>query len=248
MTVKAPAVTSLRLSKLSANQVQIRWDEVGANFYYFVEIAETKTANGEAIPRNSYRWTNLGYTADNNFFESGLNSLTTYMMRVATAAEGFEQSDWRYTEEFETFEINAYTFQHMIEMQLANEFISEKFTKNNTNYVDFNNDTIMAALMSESFQFSPAYTDVSSIRNFIIGENQYHEIQGHIQDVCKDINRVYLMESEGILYLFERFQPIVKVSNDKGQTWKAVKLLNDRVGYPLSRTVYYQSEYTTYLL
>ncbi|WPK18013.1 hypothetical protein [Escherichia phage BYEP02] len=56
------------------------------------------------------------------------------------------------------------------------------------------------------------------------------------------------MESEGILYLFERYQPVVKVSNDKGQTWKAVKLFNDRVGYPLSKTVYYQSANTTYVL
>lgn len=46
MTVKAPSVTSLRISKLSANQVQVRWDDVGANFYYFVEIAETKTDSG----------------------------------------------------------------------------------------------------------------------------------------------------------------------------------------------------------
>ncbi|MEW5208299.1 hypothetical protein, partial [Bacillus cereus] len=49
-------------------------------------------------------------------------------------------------------------------------------------------------------------------------------------------------------YLFERYQPVVKVSNDKGQTWKAVKLFNDRVGYPLSKTVYYQSANTTYVL
>lgn len=47
MTVKAPSVTSLRISKLSANQVQVRWDDVGANFYYFVEIAETKQTRGK---------------------------------------------------------------------------------------------------------------------------------------------------------------------------------------------------------
>lgn len=248
MTVKAPAVTSLRISKLSANQVQIRWDDVGANFYYFVEIAETKTADGEIIPPASYRWINLGYTPDSNWFESSLDPLTSYIIRVSTAAEGFERSDWVYTEIFESFQTNAYTFQHMIEMQLANTFIREKFTNNNMAYVDFNNDTIMAALMNESFQFSPAYADISSIKNFIIGENEYHEIQGSIQQVCHDINRVYLMESEGILYLFERYQPVVKVSNDKGQTWKSVKLFNDRVGYPVSRTVYYQTGYTTYVL
>lgn len=248
MTVKAPSVTSLRISKLSANQVQVRWDDVGANFYYFVEIAETKTNSGENLPSDQYRWINLGYTANSSFFFDDADPLTSYVIRVATAAQDFEQSDWVYTEEFETFATNAYTFQNMIEMQLANKFIQEKFTLNNSDYVNFNNDTIMAALMNESFQFSPSYVDVSSISNFIIGENEYHEIQGSIQQVCKDINRVYLMESEGILYLFERYQPVVKVSNDKGQTWKAVKLFNDRVGYPLSKTVYYQSANTTYVL
>lgn len=248
MTVKAPSVTSLRISKLSANQVQVRWDDVGANFYYFVEIAETKNASGTNIPEAQLRWLNLGYTAESSFFYNTTDPLTSYKIRVGTAAQEFEQSDWVYTEAFETFATNAYTFQHMIEMQLANKFIQEKFTLNNQDYVNFNNDTIMAALMNESFQFSSSYVDVSSISNFIIGENEYHEIQGTIEQVCKDINRVYLMESDDVLYLFERYQPIVKVSNDKGQTWQAVKLFNDRVGYPLSKTVYYQSDNTTYVL
>lgn len=248
MTVKAPTVTSLRITKLSANQVQIEWDDVGANFYYFIELAETHDAAGEVIPPAAYSWINLGYTADNKFFDSSnIKPLSFYKLRVATAAEGFEQSEWVTTEEFQTFETNAFSFQTMLEMTLANKFIKEKFTLNNE-YVNFNNDTIMGALMGESFVYSPDYTDVSAISNFIIGENEYHEIQGSIAPVCQDINRVYLMESEGVLYLFERYQMVVKVSNDKGQTWKSVKLLNDRVGYPLSRTVYYQSDNTTYLL
>jgi hypothetical protein len=44
--IQAPFVTSLRIDKLSANQVSIRWDEVGANFYYFVEITETHNIDG----------------------------------------------------------------------------------------------------------------------------------------------------------------------------------------------------------
>lgn len=249
MTTKAPSITSLRISKLSAHQVQIKWDDVGANFYYFVELAETRAVNGDIISPSKYRWQSLGYTGDNSFFESSsINPNRYYKLRVATAAEGFTQADWVTTEEFQTFATNAYSFETMLEMTLAAEFIKQKFTNNNNNYVNFNNDTIVAALMSESFAYSPAYTDVSAVSNFIIGEDEYHEIQGSIQSVCKDINRVYLMESEGVLYLFERYQPVVKVSNDKGQTWKSVKLLNDRVGYPISRTVYYQSENTTYLL
>ena len=49
MTVKAPSVTSLRITKLSANQVQIKWDDVGANFFYFVELAETRNSTGSVV-------------------------------------------------------------------------------------------------------------------------------------------------------------------------------------------------------
>ncbi|ADI96402.1 gp7 baseplate wedge initiator [Acinetobacter phage Ac42] len=241
MIVKAPYVTSLEISKLSANHVEITWDDVGSNFFYFVEITETRNDIG-------IQWVNLGYTADRKYFFSDLDPDTYYKMRVAVAAEGFEQSDWMETEEFQSFTENAYTFELMTEMSLISKFISEKFTKNNQSYVDFNKDVIMASLVNEEFQFSPNYEHISSMSNFIIKENEYHEIQGSIEKVCTDINRVYLMESNDVLYLFERYQPIVKVSNDKGQTWKAVKLLNDRVGYPISPTVFSQTASTSYVL
>lgn len=249
MTVKAPSVTSLRITKLSANQVQLKWDDVGANFFYFVELAETRDTDGEVIPPASYVWRNLGYTSGNEFFEDKfLLPLSRYVMRVSVAAERFEQSNWVQTEEFETFETNAYTFDTMLEMTLAKKFVEEKFVNDNESYVDFNRDTVVASLMDEEFAFSPDYTNAASVDNFILREEEYHEIQGKITALCKDINRVMLMESEGILYLFERFQSVVKVSNDKGQTWQTVRLLNDRVGNPVSKNVYYQTKNTTYLL
>ena len=249
MTVKAPSVTSLRITKLSANQVQIKWDDVGANFYYFVELADARDVQGNPLSPEQLVWRNLGYVSDNQFFEDTyLSPSSFYFMRVSVAAEGFERSNWVQTEEFETFKNNAYTFETMLEMTLSKQFIQEKFVNDNMSFIDFNRDSVVASLMDESFAFSADYTNVASIDNFILREEEYHEIQGNITAVCKDINRVMLMESDGILYLFERFQPIVKVSNDKGQTWKAVRLLNDRVGNPVSKNVYYQTRTTTYLL
>lgn len=248
MTVKAPSVTSLRIDKLSANQVSIKWDDVGSNFYYFVEIAQI-TENGVHIPTRDLIWRDLGYTADNEWFEQEyIRPLTSYQMRVSVAAMGFERSDWEYTEEFETFATNAYTFEHMREFSLANKFIEEKFTNNNQRYINFNNDAIMASLMSEDFTWTSAYSHLSSISNYVLQEDQYHEIQGPIQAVCVDQNRTMLAELGGVLYLFERFQPMVKVSNDKGQNWYYIRLFNERIGNPVSRTVYYQTDTTTYVL
>ena len=237
--INAPEVTSLAIKKLSANSVELSWDDVGENFYYLVEISK---------PSEQGPWTSLGYVNDNRFFTSALIPLTHYKLRVSVTSEGFEQSRWIETEEFETFENNAYTFETMNELTLNKKFIQEKFLKGNTEYVDFNSDVIMAALTNESFQYSDAYSHISQMSNFIIKEDRYHEIQSSIESVCRDKDRMYLMEDHGVLYLFERYQNIVKVSNDKGQNWFAVKLLNDRVGYPLSSTVFYQNSNTSYVL
>lgn len=240
MTVKAPQITSLTISKLSANNLQLTWDDVGENFYYLVEMAKAGAG--------SLTWQPLGYTADNSWFSSDLTPLTEYVFRIAVASEGFTQSDWVMTEQFETFELNAYSFETMNELTLNKKFIEEKFIKGNNDYVNFNTDVVYAALTNEAFTYSDGYSHISQMSNFIIKENEYHEIQGDVTPICRDINRMYLMEDSGVLYLFERWQPLVKVSNDRGQTWQAVKLLNDRVGWPLSKTVFYQSETTNYVL
>ncbi len=241
MSIKAPPITSLAISKLSANSMQLTWDDIGDNFYYLVEMAKTRDSGPIA-------WISLGYTANNSWFSSDLSPSTYYKFRIAVAAEDFDQSDWEETEEFETFEQNAYTFEVMNELTLNKNFINEKFIKGNNNYVNFNTDVIKAALTNESYTYSDAYTHISQMSNYIIKENEYHEIQGDITTICRDLDRMYLMEDDGVLYLFERWQNLVKVSNDKGQTWRAVKLMNDRVGWPLSKTVFYQSDTTNYVL
>src|SRR5699024_2872101 len=98
------------------------------------------------------------------------------------------------------------------------------------------------------FNFTPAYSHLSSISNYVLKADRFHEIQGSIQAVCKDPKRSILMELGGVLYLLERFQSTAKVSNDKGQNWHYIRLFNDRVGNPVSRMVHYQTETTTYVL
>ena len=233
----APIVTSFEISKLSGNHIELTWDDVGENFFYVVDVLDLK----------SNTWQNFGYTETNTWFTDSLEFNKPYKIRVKTVAEGFTDSAWVETEEFTTFPTNAYKFTMDQQLTLSNEFIKVKFAQNQY-HTNFKKDVVQAALMQERFQFSPYYTNVSAVKNFIIVDNEYHEIQGEISKVCKDKERVYLMESDGIIYLFERYQNIVKVSNDKGQTWIAIKLLNDRIGYPLSRTVFYQNISTNFVL
>ncbi|WKW84393.1 baseplate wedge subunit [Aeromonas phage GomatiRiver_11] len=242
MIIKAPAVTSLKINILSANQVYIKWDDVGSNFYYIVQLAQTRT--GGAI-----NWNPLGITPDNEWFEdSVIQADTYYKLRVRVSGKGFEMSDWVETEEFQTFSENAYYISTMKEFTPAASFIKEKFTLNNNNYVNFNTDVIMASLMTSDFVFSPQFTNATNIADKFVKDENYHEIQGYIEPVCLDIDRTMLGEIDGVLYLFERFQPVAKVSNDKGQNWQYYKAFNGRVGNPVSRTVIYQSSTTTYVL
>lgn len=246
--IKAPSITSLRVDKLAANFVYLKWDDVGMDFYYVVELARSRDMDGTIIPDEELIWTQLGYSYENEWFSDQVAPNTRYKFRIQTTHEGFEPSDWVISDELWTFDENAYAYTTMREFTPADSFINEKFAKNNRDYVDFNDDVIMASLMVEDFVYSPLYSDVSQISDKILKQESYHEIQDHIEHVCNDIDRTFLVYSNGLLYLFERFQNMAKVSNDKGQTWYYYKALNDRVGNPVSRTVAYQSANTTYVL
>lgn len=240
MILKAPPVTSLKIKTLAATKIHVTWDDVGSNFYYIVEITRTREGAGS--------WNTAGITPNEEWFETSLQADTFYKFRVRVAGAGFEMSDWVETEEFQTFSENLYTIFTMKEFTPAATFIKEKFAKNNNNYVNFNTDVIMASLMGEGFVFSPQFADATNLADKVIVDENYHEIQGYIEAVCADIDRTMLAEIDGVLYLFERFQPMAKVSNDKGQNWKYYRAFNGRVGNPVSRTVVYQTSTTTYVL
>ena len=239
--IKAPKVISLDIKKLSANHVILEWDDVGSNFYYFIEVAEFK--DGEDVI-----WKNLGYINKNTFYIDTVKPNRVYQVRVSVASEGFNPSDWTYSEKFRTFEQNLYNFTKMYEMNFAEQFLNEKFVRNNIGYVDFNNDVVMASLMEDDFQFSPKMGHISLVSDKIIKKNEYHELNGDVTEICKDINRVMVGYINDIYYVLERFQTVARVSNDKGQSWKLVNLVEGRVGDPISDTAMYQNGTTSYIL
>ncbi|AHY25411.1 baseplate wedge subunit [Serratia phage PS2] len=246
--IRAPSITSLAIAKLSANYVHLTWDDVGSNFYYVVEVAETHDSLGGVIAPENYVWQQLGYTAKNEWFDSEVRPDTYYVFRIQTVGEGFARAKWVTTEEFQTFKTNAYTIEKMRQFNVSNVFVENKLTNNDMDYINFNRDILHAALMKENYVFSPFIGDISSVRDSIVREGNYHEIQENISVVCNDPDRNMIAEIDGIIYLFERWQPVVKVSNDKGLTWKYYKALNGRVGNPVARNCVYQSKDATYVL
>ena len=239
MIIKAPEITSLRIAKLGAHFSYFTWDNVGANFAYVVEF-ETQS--------NKNTWINLGVTYDAEWFADTLSPTSKYVFRFATTAIGFQQSDWVYSDEFETFETNAYTTTSMVQFQPNSVFIDKKLTNNDQSYVDFNRDAIYATLMDESFVYDSGVANASNVENYMLSDREYHEVLAPIKKLCTDVDRTYLGFSDKIMYIAERYQTQCRVSNDSGNTWYTLGMFPDRIGYPIARNVFYQNRATTYAL
>ncbi|MGL6228672.1 MAG: hypothetical protein ACRC3J_05630 [Culicoidibacterales bacterium] len=238
MILQAPKITSLKIAKLAANFAHFMWDDVGANFAYVIEY-ETQYSRST--------WINLGVTYEAEWFADNLNANTKYRFRFATTAIGFKQSEWVYSDPFETFDTNAYSTTQMIPFQPSRVFIDKKLTLNES-YVDFNRDSIYATLMDESFVFDAGIANASNVENFILSDREYHEVLSPISKLCTSDDRTYLGFSDKIMYVTERFQTQCRVSDDGGKHWYTMLMFPDRIGYPIARNVFYQNRTTTYAL
>lgn len=238
MEIIAPAPTSLRLVKLAANYAYLKWDDVGSNFYYEIQL---RIRSGE--------WNSVEVVRTNEYFDSNnIIPNTEYQYRIRTTYGTFEPSEWVNSEWFTSFELDLYQYSVMSNFVLNNHFIQNKFEKNDTDYIDFNRDLIQASLMNESFVYNRNIKNASNVQNFIVSDDEYHEIQGNMKLVCDDVEKTFLSVNDSVLYIFERYQNMARVSNDGGQTWYYVQALNDRIGYPTNRTVMYQNKNTSFLL
>jgi hypothetical protein len=247
--IQAPRITSLRVKKLAANFINMEWDNVGGNFYYIVErrIININTRDTRDVD-NSVFWQEMGVTSNTFWFDDKVSPGYTYKYRIRSTYQTFIPSDWVESDDLKTFPFNAYVFTKMNRMTFSDKFLNEKFIRNNQRYVDFDNDQIMAGLMGENFSFNKEISDISSVSDSFVVDKERHEVQGHVGAVCKDRKRTMIAEIDGVLYLFEHWQPVVKVSNDKGQNWVSYRAFNGRVGKPIARQCTYQSSTTTFVL
>ena len=156
MKLKAPSITSLRVKKLSANYMELTWDDVGSNFYYFVDLYE----NGQ--------WRNYSRIKENSAFISELEENSEYKVRIQVSAEGFNPSEYVETEFLKTFDLNAYNITKMRQLELSDAFIYNRLQKDNKNYLNFSTNQMMASLMDADFTFLRQYSTVDQIKNYII--------------------------------------------------------------------------------
>lgn len=237
--MKAPQITGLQIYKLAANYLHIRWHEVSENFFYEIQIKENNP---------DIQFTQKHVSEDPEYFFDNLLPEKEYILRVRQLFEEFEPQDWVYSEPFTTFKHNAFTTTTMDRFYLSKPYVRKKFYEKQDAYVDFNNDAVMASLMNESFVYDSEIEYVSSVKNKIVKDKEYHEIQGDVPTVCYHPDRTCIFEIDGKLYATEKWQAVVKVSADKGQTWQYYKAFNDRLGWPVQNSIACQNGSTTYVL
>lgn len=237
--IKAPSINEVVVEKLSANYATLRWDDVGRNFYYLVEMRNV-TSGGE--------WTLLRHVSVPFITLVDLKAQEEYEVRISVSSRGFERSEYTYSEVFKTFMFNLYNISVMNELTLADGFIEEKFTNDNKTYVDFNNDVVYASLMSNDFIFNPSVRHISNIRDKILRREEYHEVLNEIRKLCTDDKRVMVGYIDEVLYMTERYQKLAKTSNDRGQTWQTIDMFDGRLGDPITNVVFQQNNYSTFAL
>ena len=240
--IKAPTITSLRISMLGANFVHLKWDDVGSNFYYIIEYTFVSGVGGVES------WAQLGVEYTPEYFSSSLIPNTKYKFRIAVTHPGLQQSEWVESELFETFDINAYQISTMEKFIPSYEFVTEKLQKNQNDYINFNSDRIQASLMNENFIYDPGISNVTNVENYIAQDDEYHEILGSVSKICNDLENTYLGVNRRVVYAFEKYQNYSKVTNDGGQNWYYYQAINDRIGYPTGNSVMSQNDNTSFLL
>ena len=135
----------------------------------------------------------------------------------------------------------------MNRLQLSDGFVQKRLMNNEEYYINFSNDTIYASLMNAGFTYLTQYSEVKQVDNYILKDASHHEIQGKVSKICTDIDRVMITQFQDVLYMYERFQPVIKVSNDGGQNWYYYRAFSDRIGNPVTKTIAYQNSTTSYI-
>ncbi|WVX87474.1 baseplate wedge subunit [Vibrio phage EniLVp02] len=242
--LKAPPIREVRVTKLSANFAEIEWDRIGSNFRYEIHVK----AGVNVDSMGEYR--RLGYTEDIRYFmdDNVIQPNTVYQFQVRAVYKGFNPGDFTESEVVLTPLVNNYTFTTQDNFQLSKPFTHNFFTLNDKTYLDVDNDQLYATLVRPGYSFNANmewYTEASAefVRN-----NGFQLNYGKVPVVCHSEDRVIPAVIDDVIYAFERYQGICKVSNDGGQTWHIYDALRGRAGNPVDECIAQQNSTNTFVL
>lgn len=233
---QSPAVEQIRIKNVSGTSVLIEWDDLGGVFTYEIQ----KSANGGA-------YTLADFSAIPEFFDRDATQSTTYVYRVRVVSTEYSPSEWTYSDQFKTFDTNSYAVVAQNAVSIYNNFIDRKLI-HAEDFINFNRDTIACTLIRDGYQFSNAHTNISELESYKLYSDEALKIYGDVSASCGDRKNLMPVVFNDHLFMFERFQSIVRYSTNKGQSWKTHGGIQGRVGSPVGGQVAVSSDSALYVI
>lgn len=233
---QSPSVEQIRIKNVAATFVLLEWDDVGGMFTYEIQ----KSANGGA-----YFLADFSGTPD--FFDRNATPNTTYTYRVRVVSSDYSPSEWAYSDQFVTYETNSYAVISQSSVSIYNNFINRKLTHFD-DFINFNRDQIQTSLIREGYQFSNSHTNITDVEAFKLYSDETLKIYGDVSAACGDKKNLMPAIFNGYLFMFERFQSIVRYSTNLGQSWKTHSGIPGRVGSPVGNQIAATTDSAMYVI
>lgn len=233
---QSPSVEQIRIKNVAGTYTLIEWDDIGGVFTYEIQ----KSANGGT-------YIAVDFTNKAEYFDQQATPNTTYVYRVRAVSSEYTPSEWTYSDTFKTFENNSYVVVAQQAVSIYKNFIDEKLTKAN-DFINFNDNVIEGVLIREGYDFSNDHKNIADIDSFILFQDETLKIYGDVSDACGDRLKLLPTYFNNMFFMFERFQPVVRYSENNGQSWISHPGIRGRAGSPVGTQIAATTDGAMYII
>lgn len=233
---QSPSVEQIRIKNVAGTYVLIEWDDIGGLFTYEIQ----KSANGG--PYIAVDFNNIA-----EYFDQHATPNTTYIYRVRAVSSEYSPGDWTYSDEFKTYANNSYAVVAQSSVSIYKNFIDQKLTNAN-DFINFNRDVVEGVLIREGYNFSNTHTNIADIESYILFQDETMKIYGDTSDACGDRMKLMPAYYNNVFFMFERFQPVVRYSENNGVSWASHQGVIGRAGHPVGGQVACTTDGVMYII
>ncbi|AUR86078.1 hypothetical protein NVP1081O_343 [Vibrio phage 1.081.O._10N.286.52.C2] len=244
--LQAPPITEVNIDKLTRNYVELSWSPVGENFRYEIQLRSAVLAPLIELQQFAPIYPNT-YTGETSLFANINSSVRYYQWRIRSVYTNFAPGEWTESDIGYTTESNDYIVSSQLEFTPAASFIEARLNGDDDKYLNERN-TLQATLVRPGYEFNTNMSNVESAAYWFVTNPEFSANYGQIPTVCQNRNRVIPSVIDDVIYAFERWQEVCKISNDGGKTWFTYRATNSRLGNPVYDCICKQSDTFSYLL
>lgn len=233
---QSPSVEQIRIKNVAGTYVLIEWDDIGGLFTYEIQ----KSANGGP-------YIAVDYNNKAEYFDQHATPNTNYIYRVRAVSTEYSPGVWTYSDEFKTYPNNSYAVVAQSAVSIYKNFIDRKLT-NADDFINFNRDVIEGVLIREGYNFSNTHTNIADIESYVLYQDESLKIYGDISAACGDRLKLMPAYFNGVFFMYERFQPVVRYSDNGGVSWISHPGVIGRAGNPVGNQVACTTDGAMYII